>query len=226
MATLLRGLLALGAGLVASLSTSLTLAHVHVAPRPAVATRAPVTEPGVIDGSDASSYLPKPKPTPAPTPDPTEAPAAQDSGAGSAAPAAAQPAYVPPAPRPVAPPPVVIGSTQQALINSDRAAAGLPPLSWSGCLAGIAAAQARAMASAGKIFHGSGVTQDFGCGLGSAQTGENVGYWSGGINDPQLNTMFMNSAEHRANILGPYHYVGTAWAVAPNGYAYIAVEFA
>jgi hypothetical protein len=25
--------------------------------------------------------------------------------------------------------------------------------------------------------------------------------------------------------MGPYHYVATAWAVAPNGYAYIAVEF-
>jgi uncharacterized protein YkwD len=37
--------------------------------------------------------------------------------------------------------------------------------------------------------------------------------------------MFMNSPEHRANILGPYHYVATAWVVAPNGYAYIAVEF-
>ncbi len=37
--------------------------------------------------------------------------------------------------------------------------------------------------------------------------------------------MFMASAEHRANILGPYHYVATAWVVAPNGYAYIAVEF-
>ena len=61
-------------------------------------------------------------------------------------------------------------------------------------------------------------------GIGSP-SGENVGYWSGGINDYQLNTMFMNSAEHRANIMGPYHYVGTAWVVAKNGYGYIAVEF-
>jgi uncharacterized protein YkwD len=35
----------------------------------------------------------------------------------------------------------------------------------------------------------------------------------------------MNSADHRANILGPYHYVATSWVTAPNGYAYIAVEF-
>jgi uncharacterized protein YkwD len=37
--------------------------------------------------------------------------------------------------------------------------------------------------------------------------------------------MFMNSPEHRANILGPYRYVATAWRVAANGTAYIAVEF-
>jgi uncharacterized protein YkwD len=37
--------------------------------------------------------------------------------------------------------------------------------------------------------------------------------------------MFMASPEHHANIMGPYHYVGTAWAIAPNGTAYIAVEF-
>jgi len=35
----------------------------------------------------------------------------------------------------------------------------------------------------------------------------------------------MNSADHRANILGPYNYVATAWVVASNGYGFIAVEF-
>src|SRR2546423_1458979 len=80
-------------------------------------------------------------------------------------------------------------------------------------------------ANAGAIAHAGGVSADMGCGLGSAQTGENVGYWSGGVNDAQLNTMFMNSSGHRANIMGPYRYVGTAWKVAANGAAYIAVEF-
>ena len=37
--------------------------------------------------------------------------------------------------------------------------------------------------------------------------------------------MFMASSEHRANILGNFRYVGTCWAVAPNGTAYLAVEF-
>jgi uncharacterized protein YkwD len=37
--------------------------------------------------------------------------------------------------------------------------------------------------------------------------------------------MFLASPGHRANIMGPYRYVGTSWVVARNGYAYIAVEF-
>jgi uncharacterized protein YkwD len=131
----------------------------------------------------------------------------------------------PPAPPAPAPPAITIGSAQQAYINADRAAAGLPPLQWSSCLSGVAAGQSGAMAAQGRIFHGGGVNQDFGCGLGSRQTGENVGYWSGGINDAQLNSMFMNSPEHHANIMGPYRYVGTAWVRAANGYGYITVEF-
>ena len=119
---------------------------------------------------------------------------------------------------------MVIGSTQQALINQDRAASGLPPLNWSGCLASIAAGQAQAMAASGTIFHGNGVQQDWGCRLGSSQTGENVGEWGAGINDAGINQLFMQSAGHRANILGPYHWVGTAWVVS-GGKGFIAVEF-
>ena len=47
----------------------------------------------------------------------------------------------------------------------------------------------------------------------------------GGINDAAMNAWFMGDAPHRANILGPYHYVGVAWVLAPNGTAYLAVEF-
>ncbi|HLB77601.1 MAG TPA: CAP domain-containing protein [Candidatus Dormibacteraeota bacterium] len=138
--------------------------------------------------------------------------------------AAPAPAPAPPPPRPTPPPPAP-GSTQQALINQDRAQNGLPPLAWSACLANVAIQNAQRMAAQGYISHTNGPTLDLACGLGN-NAGENVGYTSAGINDAQLNTMFMNSPGHRANILTPaYHYVGTAWAVAPNGYAYIAVEF-
>jgi len=167
----------------------------------------------------AASELPR-KPIATPTPSAQPTPASAPAPAPVVA--AAQPAPLPPAPPPA--PRIVIGSTQQVLINQDRAANGLRPLSWNGCLATIAAQNAARMASQGFISHTNGPSLDLGCRLGS-QAGENVGYWSAGINDAQLNAMFMASAEHRANILGPYHYVGTAWAVAPNGYAYIAVEF-
>lgn len=121
---------------------------------------------------------------------------------------------------------IVLVSTQQALINRDRAAYGLRPLSWNSCLASIAYSNAVRISQQGtSITHTNGPTRDLGCGLGY-HAGENIGWWSGGINDTQLNTMFMNSPDHRANILSPYyHYVATAWIRGANGYGYIAVEF-
>src|SRR2546430_7926706 len=123
-----------------------------------------------------------------------------------------------------APPRVAAGTGQWGLINQDRAAAGLPALRWNACLAAIAAQNAARMAAQGFISHTNGPTLDLGCHLGS-RAGENVGYLSSGINDVKMNAMFMASPAHRANILGPYRYVGVAWVVAPNGNAYIAVEF-
>ncbi|OLB87158.1 MAG: CAP domain-containing protein [Chloroflexi bacterium] len=135
------------------------------------------------------------------------------------------PAESAPAPAPPARPAIVVNSTQQALINQDRARNGLPALTWSSCLNNIARGQSAYLASPNVAFqHYNGVQQDLGCHLG-AQVGENIGWWSLGVDDSQLNTMFMNSAEHRANILGPYRYVATAWAVRSDGRGYIAVEF-
>jgi uncharacterized protein YkwD len=149
---------------------------------------------------------------PDPTPPPVEA-------------AATAPAPAPaPAPRPAPPPAVVVGSTQQALINQDRAANGLGPLTWNGCLYNVAVANAQRIAAQHYLSHTNGPQVDLGCGLGR-QAGENVGYWSAGVNDTQINTLFMNSPEHRANILGPYHYVATAWVIGSDGRGYIAVEF-
>jgi uncharacterized protein YkwD len=150
----------------------------------------------------------------------TSAPA-QPSQKASAAPVQS---IAPPPPPPPPPPAIVIGSTQQALINSDRASAGLGPLTWNSCLYNVAVSNANRMAAQGYISHTNGPNVDLTCGLGH-QAGENVGWWSGGVNDSQLNTMFMNSPDHRSNIMGPYNFVATAWVVASNGYAYIAVEF-
>jgi uncharacterized protein YkwD len=182
-------------------SNALTAARHQVAE----ASTYPMLDPG---DPAPQRMIPRPSPDPSPTPPATAAPAA------------------PPAPVNTAPPPaVVVNSTQQALINRDRAGGGLGSLTWSNCLYGIAVSNAKRIAAQGYLSHTSGASQDLACGLGH-QGGENIGYWSGGINDSQLNTMFMNSPEHRANILGPYHYVATAWVVAGNGMAYVAVEFA
>lgn len=119
-------------------------------------------------------------------------------------------------------------SQQQVLINQDRASnGGLPALAWNACLASIALANAQRIAAQGYLSHTNGPTLDMGCDPNYHTGGENIAYWSGGINDDQANTMFMNSAPHRANILNAnFRFVGTAWVVAPNGYGYIAEEFA
>jgi len=197
--------------------TSVVRAHPNTPPKLTAAktgaAAASYTNPGVDDEHVPfpQRLYPPPKPEPTPTPEPPAPPAPPP-------PAAARPAPAP------APPAVVVGSSQQALINQDRAANGLGPLTWNSCLANVARSNAQRMAAQGYISHTNGPTVDLSCGLGH-QAGENVGWWSGGVNDTQLNTMFMNSAGHRANILGPYHYVGTVWVVAANGAGYIAVEF-
>lgn len=191
-----------------------TLAWAHSGSTRALTAASPIVA-GSYVGVDAEPALqrmiPRPRPDPSPTHPPTSAPARPP-----AAPAAPRRA-----PAPVA---IVVGSTQQALINRDRAASGLAPLTWNSCLYTVARSNAARMAAQGYISHTNGPTRDLGCGLGG-RAGENVGWWSGGINDAQLNTMFMNSPDHRANILGRYHYVATAWVQAANGHGYLAVEF-
>jgi cysteine-rich secretory family protein len=117
-------------------------------------------------------------------------------------------------------------SAQQTLINQDRAAnGGLVALAWNNCLANIAQQNADRIAAQGYLSHTNGPSLDLGCLAGATNAGENIAYDSSGIDDSLANTMFMNSAPHRANILGTYTLVATAWTVAPNGYGYIAEEF-
>src|SRR5438093_2139613 len=117
-------------------------------------------------------------------------------------------------------------TAQQTLINQDRAQnGGLPALAWNNCLANIAQQNADRIAAQGYLSHTNGPTLDLGCLPGANYAGENIAYDSSGIDDPLANTTFMNSAPHRANILGGFTLVATAWTVAPNGYGYIAEEF-
>jgi uncharacterized protein YkwD len=111
------------------------------------------------------------------------------------------------------------------LINGDRGRNGLSPLTWSSCLYNVAAAQASHLAQPGVPFqHYGGAQQSLNCGLGR-QAGENIGWYSAGPDDSWMNSKFMASPEHYANIMGPYHYVATAWVTASDGRGYIAVEF-
>jgi len=119
---------------------------------------------------------------------------------------------------------VLIGSRQQELTNQARAAAGLKPLAWDPCLAAVATAHAAEMAAAGRIFHGQGIDQDLACRLGTRRAGENVGETSGGADDQRIFTAFMSSSGHRANILGAYRFVATAWVIVGRT-GYISVEF-
>lgn len=172
-------------------------------------------------GAATSSPVAIPSPTLAPRPAASTAPPAQAPLAAAAQAAPPRAHQAPPAP----PPTITVDSYQQALINQDRAGSGLTPLTWSGCLAQVAVENARRMAAQGFASHSGGTTADLACGLGP-DAGENLGYWTGGIDDAAVNAMFMASPEHRANIMGPFHFVATAWAVAPNGTAFLAVEFA
>ena len=150
------------------------------------------------------------KPAPSPTPS-SAPPASSDVGASRGA-------------APVAAPSVAVRSTQQALINGDRARNGLGSLTWSSCLYNVAVANANRIAAQGFLSHTNGPQVDLTCGLGH-QAGENVGWYSGGVNDSWMNSKFMASPEHYANIMGPYRYVATAWVVASDGRGYVAVEF-
>jgi len=79
------------------------------------------------------------------------------------------------------------------------------------------------MAAQGFISHANGRSLDLACQLGP-RTGENIGFQGDGINDAGMNACFMGDPPQRANILGPYHFVGVAWVLAPNGTAYLAVD--
>jgi uncharacterized protein YkwD len=140
------------------------------------------------------------------------------------APAAPVPLKAAPVTRSTAPS-ISVLSTQQALINQDRARYGLRPLTWSSCLASIAYSNAVRMANQGYISHTNGPIRDLGCRLGN-HAGENVAWYSAGPSDSWANNAFMASSDHRANILSPYYrYVATSWVRGANGKAYIAVEF-
>lgn len=148
------------------------------------------------------------------------------------APVATRPA-APAAPRkPAAPPVSAVGGaagTQFALINQDRARNGVAALSYSASLARVAQYRAQDMLNRNYFSHYDPSTGQLAFaqllrlwGIGYSTAGENIA-WSTNPSMAGINTMFMNSPEHRANILkGAYHRVGVG--VASNGAKTMVVE--
>lgn len=91
-------------------------------------------------------------------------------------------------------------------INASRSAAGLPPVSMHSDLVPDARSHSAEMMAAGQIYHSSNLA---GVASGWEALAENVG---AGPSVDSLHSAFMNSAGHRANILGDYNYVGVGVA--------------
>lgn len=165
--------------------------------------------------------------TPTPTPVPTSTPV---STAAVPPPAvAARPA--PPAPPP-APPVSPISGTAGAefsLVNQDRAANAVAPLALSANLTRVAQYRAQDMLNRNYFSHYDPSTGQLAFlelfrqwGISYTTAGENIA-WSTNPSMAGINTMFMNSPEHRANILNPaYHRLGIG--VATNGVKTMVVE--
>ena len=91
-------------------------------------------------------------------------------------------------------------------INASRSASGLPPVSMHSDLVPDARNHSAEMMAAGQIYHTSNLA---GVASGWEALAENVG---AGPSVDSLHSAFMNSAGHRANILGDYNYVGVGVA--------------
>ena len=172
---------------------------------------------------------------PAPTAQPAPAAAPPAPAVAAAAPAAASrpaPVYHPPPPPPPPPPVSAVGGAaglEFSLVNQDRAANGVGALAYSGSLGRVAQYRAQDMLNRDYFSHYDPSTGQLAFlelfhmwGIGYSTAGENIA-WSTNPSMVQINVMFMNSPEHRANILnGAYHRVGIG--VASNGAKTMVVE--
>jgi len=151
--------------------------------------------------------------------------------APAAAPVAAQPGPGHPAP-PAAPPISGVGGAagvQFSLVNQDRAANGVAPLAYSASLARVAQYRAQDMLNRNYFSHYDPSTGQLAFvqllhlwGIPYSTAGENIA-WSTDPSMGAINTMFMNSPDHRANILkAGYHRIGIG--VASNGGKIMVVE--
>jgi hypothetical protein len=106
-------------------------------------------------------------------------------------------------------------------INAARSSAGVAPVGTNGDLLGVARVWSGTMASAGHIFHNPAIADLAPSNWESL--GENVGVGPTCANIAQA---FMNSPEHRRNILDPsYSSVGLGVVDAAGGVMYVTEDF-
>jgi uncharacterized protein YkwD len=155
------------------------------------------------------------------------------------APPPAPPAARPPAAQLTSPPaastsPVPVAISGQAgqefaFVNQDRAASGARSLAWSASLARVAQYRAQDMLARGYFSHYDPASGRLAFvdllrtgGIGYTIAGENIA-WSTDSSMAGINTLFMNSPEHRDNILKPaYGQLGVG--VASDGSKVMVVE--
>lgn len=108
------------------------------------------------------------------------------------------------------------------LINESRAEQGLAPLTHYGPMRDIARAQSIRMGQQNRLYHNPNLRDEVQARVPDWQrAGENVGQ---GWEVDGLHRAFMNSAAHRANILGDYNYVGIG-VVRAGGYTWVTEVF-
>lgn len=109
--------------------------------------------------------------------------------------------------------------TLTRLTNGERGSRGLGALTVRSDLAALARRHARRMAEAGSIWHDPGLSDQVD---GWTRWGSNVGK---GPDAEHVHDGFMESAHHRANILGRFNEVGMGTARGGDGALYVAQVF-
>lgn len=109
------------------------------------------------------------------------------------------------------------------LMNQTRAANGRAPLAWNGCLAAIARGWSASMAANGVLQHHVPLQAVLNAGAPSwSNGGENVGE---GGDIGTLNSAFVASPEHFANITGNFNQVGIG-VVVSGSTIWVTFDFA
>jgi uncharacterized protein YkwD len=114
-----------------------------------------------------------------------------------------------------------------AAMNADRAANGLAPLGWNGALGGAAQNWANWMAQNNTLTH-QNLSALFGQpGFGGFNTlGENILVGPGSCSSSCMEQAWMNSPDHRANILSrAFTVAGVGFAYGSDGRLWVAVDF-